>query len=119
MVRRGSTVRVRQRALQKPRKARLFFRTGSARLPREEGLEHFMELPSRERASWARRGGRQDPELGQCSRMTTGAVPERQGTATRLFWCLGVGGRGGCRQACAGRDRAAGYLLDGASGVDA
>jgi hypothetical protein len=44
MVRRGSTVRVRQRALQKPRKSRLFLLKELAEAPVWVGMELFMEL---------------------------------------------------------------------------
>jgi hypothetical protein len=49
MVRRGSTVRVRQRALQKPRKRGFLFRIHLHDLQRAQGMEPFMELSGPER----------------------------------------------------------------------
>src|SRR5438128_4150650 len=47
MVRRGSTVRVRQRALQKPRIERFFFRKDLQVLQREAGMEPFVKPSGR------------------------------------------------------------------------
>jgi hypothetical protein len=49
MVRRGSTVRVRQRALQKRRKPTLLFRENLHDLQRAVGMEPFMEPSGSER----------------------------------------------------------------------
>src|SRR6266511_3542925 len=48
MVRRGSTVRVRQRALQKPRSRGFFVCVQSVGRPMRAGMEPFMELSGRE-----------------------------------------------------------------------
>ena len=53
MVRRGSTVRVRQRALQKPRTSGFCVQADLQVGPYAVGMEPFMELSRRERASLA------------------------------------------------------------------
>jgi hypothetical protein len=50
MVRRGSTVRVRQRALQNPRKSGFIFRVDLHALQYAVGMEPFMELSGPELA---------------------------------------------------------------------
>jgi hypothetical protein len=58
MVRRGSTVRVRQRALQNPRSRGFSFRIDLHEAQYALGMEPFMELPDLERPSFAGRGWR-------------------------------------------------------------
>src|SRR6266540_2989534 len=69
MVRRGSTVRVRQRALQKPRMTGFLFRIDLQVLERGAGMEPFMEPSGRKR-------GRREP---RCStgRAANGASGRR------------------------------------------
>jgi hypothetical protein len=57
MVRRGSTVRVRQRALQKPCKSGLCLEVELQELQRALGMEPFMELSDRRRAPHCRETG--------------------------------------------------------------
>ena len=55
IVRRGSTVRVRQRALQKARKPAFYLRIDLHVLQYAVGMEPFMELSGPERPSWPTR----------------------------------------------------------------